>query len=692
MLELSAPAGSPEAVRAAVHSGADAVWLGFYDCNSRRNCGNLNENQMAAAAEYCRIRGVKTYVTLDTLLSDSSLELNLSLAEKAVNLGADALIIGDMGLMKVLRQIYPDLELHAGSRMGIHSLSGVIHAASLGATRAILAKELSADKIREICRRSPIEIGVYCHGPMCVSYAGLCYMSAFTSRKSCNFDYCSNPCKSSYGFGARADSFPLFLMELSLGGHLQELESFGVKSVVIEAGSRHPEYSAVVTDIFARSIKNKRKPGERDMSILYEAFNSPGFTDGYYTGSTGADMLGIPKKPQKKASSILSSVRADYMGQEAQRVPVFFYGLLQRGMPARLAAQDDKGNTAKVKGPVPDTTGSKELTSVILQTQLYKTGNTPYYCTGVKSIVDKGLYMDISEINKLRNECLQELTLLRRNAAPRKKQEFHPGLRYINREEPPDITISVLKADQLSNELAGLKPAVIYVPVDEIIKFPYKITPFWENGKTVICASLPPVIQDGEEDEILKKLHSLREIHIEDVLVNNPGHIQAVKALGLRIRGDYGLNVTNSQTLKVLKEDGLASATLSFELKLSEIRDLSKCMDTELVVYGRIPLLITENCIIKSSTGVCNCETGAQLRDKHGAVYPVLKAEGCRSIVYSPKKIYLADRQRHYKHIGLWGARLMFTTENEKECVQITERYLNMSGHEPVSRTRGLYY
>ena len=553
MLELSAPAGSPEAVRAAVHSGASAVWLGFYDCNSRRNFGSLNENQMAAAAEYCRIRGVKTYVTLDTLLRDSSLELYLSLAEKAVNMGVDALIVGDMGLMKALRQIYPDLALHAGSRMGIHSLSGVMHAASLGATRAILAKELSADKIREICRSSPIEIEVYCHGPMCISYDGLCYMSAFTSRRSCNLDYCSKPCRLSYGFGAKADSFPLYLAELSLSAHLEELESFGVKSVAIETGSKHPEHTAIITDIYARSIKNRRKPSEHDMSLLLEAFQSSGFTDGYYTGNTGADMLGIPGKPQKKLPSTLSSVRADYMGQDAQRVPVTFYGLFQRGKPARLAAQDDKGNTAKVEGPIPDIIGKKELTSVTLQTQLYKTGNTPYYCTGVKSIVDRGIYIDNSEISRLRNECLQELSLLRRAVKPRKKFEFHAGLRYLNTEERPDITISVLKADQLSNELAGLKPSAIYVPVDELIDAPYKITPFWENGKTIICASLPPIIQDGEEEAILKKLNHLREIHIEDVLVNNPGHIQAVKAMGFRVRGDYGLNVTNSQTLKVLR-------------------------------------------------------------------------------------------------------------------------------------------
>ena len=271
MLELSAPAGSPEAVRAAVHSGASAVWLGFYDCNSRRNFGSLNENQMAAAAEYCRIRGVKTYVTLDTLLRDSSLELYLSLAEKAVNMGVDALIVGDMGLMKALRQIYPDLALHAGSRMGIHSLSGVMHAASLGATRysGKGCPRIKSGNMPELTNRNE----VYCHGPMCISYDGLCYMSAFTSRRSCNLDYCSKPCRLSYGFGAKAD-LSRCTWRSSLSAHLEELESFGVKSVAIETGSKHPEHTAIITDIYARSIKNRRKPSEHDMSLLLEAFQS----------------------------------------------------------------------------------------------------------------------------------------------------------------------------------------------------------------------------------------------------------------------------------------------------------------------------------------------------------------------------------------------------------------------------------
>jgi putative protease len=394
-----------------------------------------------------------------------------------------------------------------------------------------------------------------------------------------------------------------------------------------------------------------------------------------------------------KHSTVLESVKADYMGEERQRVPVNFYGLIQRGMPAKIAVQDDRGNTIKVSGPVPGEHGDRELSSVSLQTQLYKTTGTPYYCTGVKSLVDKGLYMSTAEIGRLRNELLHELSLNRRAIPAQRKEEFHPGLKYINREKEPELTVSVLRADQLSPELAGMKPQIVYVPLEELAAAPARITSFWENGKTLICAVLPPIIHDGEEQDIYAKLKKLKDIHIEDVLVNSICHIETVKKLGFRIRGNYGLNATNSQTLKVLKESGLESATASFELRLSEIRELSKCIDTEMIVYGKGGSDVgSENCIIKSATGVCSCDSASAIRDKHGSVYPVVKTWRCRNVVYSSKKIYLADKQKDISRLGLWAVRLMFTTENARECVQVAQRYFKLASYEPASRTRGLYY
>jgi putative protease len=692
MLELSAPAGSPEAVRAAVQNGADAVILGFEAFHSSKNLGFFRENEFAAAAEYCRIRGVKTYIALDTLVTDSMLEDAVRLADISVSLGADAIIVNDMGLLKTLKTVLPDYPLHAGVKMGIHNLKGVLYAASLGATRVVLPPELSKDEILSICIRSPIDIEVYCHGPLCISYKGQCYMSAFTGHRSCNLEYCGFPCKASFGLGAKADSYPLTLKELSLGAHLLELEQCGVRSVRIEAASKRPEYVAMVTDIFSRSIKNKRTPSEHDMKLLSESFPNPGFSDGYFTKKTGAEMFGTIKYEAKKHSTVLESVKADYMGEERQRVPVNFYGLVQKGMPAKIAVQDARGNTIKVSGAIPGERGDRELSSVSLQTQLYKTNGTPYYCTGVKSMVDKGLTMSTAEISAMRNELLHELSLKRRAILPQRRDVFHPGLKYINREKEPELTVSVTSADQLSSELAGMRPQVIYVPLEELVSAPARITAFWENGKTVICAILPPVIHDGEEQEICTMLKKLKDIHVEEVLVNSIGQIEAARTLGFRVRGNYGLNVTNSQSLKTLKEAGLESATASFELKLSEIRELSKCIDTEMIIYGRIPMMVTENCVIKSALGVCGCDSNSTVRDKHGSAYPVMKSWGCRNTIYSAKKIYLADKLKDINHLGLWGVKLMFTTENARECLQVAQRYFKLAVYEPVSRTRGLYY
>ena len=158
------------------------------------------------------------------------------------------------------------------------------------------------------------------------------------------------------------------------------------------------------------------------------------------------------------------------------------------------------------------------------------------------------------------------------------------------------------------------------------------------------------------------------------------------------IHGDVGLNIFNTEALRVAKDLGLKSAALSFELRLKQIEDISKCIDTEIITYGRLPLMTTENCVIKSALGTCSCDNSPQLRDRRGLMFPVLKTFGCRSVIYNTKKIFLADKQRDYSSIGLWAERLSFTTENARECMLVTSRYMGLDTYEPQGCTSGLYY
>ncbi len=693
MLELLAPAGSPEGVVAAVQSGADAVYLGFGNFNARRNAKNFSESDFEKASEYCRIRGVKLYVTLNTLASDRELPDIARQAQTASRLGADAILVQDLGVLKAVRQAVPDMPVHASTQMSIHNLEGVKVAAAMGISRVVLARELNRREIEYICRNSPIEIEVFAHGALCMCYSGQCYMSAVIGRRSGNRGLCAQPCRLPYSVaGARKNGYPLSLKDNCLVNYLRDLESIGVKCVKLEGRMKRPEYAAVVTAVYSRAIRSGKNPTESEMKALHEAFSRDGFTDGYYTGRKNADMFGVRDEREKSPDALFAAAKRAYLKSEFQRVPVRFAAQIRADAPARLAAQDDRGNIALVDGPVPQLAFHKELTKVSLQTQLYKTGGTPFICEGVKSEIDHGITLPVSAINEMRRTALSDLIEKRSVLKPRREGEFIQGFRLLNREEPPVITVSVLSLSQLSEKLLELAPNTVYVPLEEFNARDHMLARFISNPNINVAVILPRVIHDNELPDIEKMLRAAKSAGVSDVLVGNIGHIVMCRTMDFNVRGDFGLNIYNSQTLRMFKDFGLSSATLSFEMRLEQIRHISKSIDCELIVYGRLPLMITENCIVKTSTGLCNCSNFPGITDRNGFTFPVVKSFGCRNTVLNSQKLFLADKKNDYQSIGLWGARLSFTTENASECAVITESYMGKNDYVPAGFTRGLYY
>ena len=205
MLELLSPAGSMESVEAAVQNGADAVYFGYGAFNARRNAKNFTPEQAAQAVSYCHLRGVKVHLTLNTLLTDRELPLAAQLAAQASDMGVDALIVQDLGVVRMLKQAAPDLPLHASTQMSVHSLDGVKRCADLGFQRVVLSRELSRDQIEYICARSPVEIETFAHGALCMCYSGQCYFSAVIGERSGNRGLCAQPCRLNYGWGNQAD-------------------------------------------------------------------------------------------------------------------------------------------------------------------------------------------------------------------------------------------------------------------------------------------------------------------------------------------------------------------------------------------------------------------------------------------------------------------------------------------------------
>lgn len=691
MIELLSPAGSPEGIIAAVQNGADAVYLGLNGFNARRGATNFSEEEFAKAVRYCHIRGTKVYVTMNTVVGDRELSDAAGFARMASDYGADGIIIQDMGLIRVIRDAVPDIPLHASTQMSVHNLAGVQVCAEMGLTRAVLARELSYEQIKFIAEHATIETEVFVHGALCFCHSGQCYMSSLIGRRSGNRGMCAQPCRMQYSMGGRMDDYPLSLKDNCLITELQKLEDAGVTCAKIEGRMKRPEYAAVVTNIYSKIIKEHRQPTVAEMEQLELAFSRQGFTQGYFNGEKGQDMFGVRKDPGKEQEKFFKAVNKQYIDGEVQRVPVDFFVLIKEGKPIQAGIKDKDGHSAEVTGTVPQKAVRRGVTREQVQDQFYKTGGTPYYAENIFCEMDEGLHLSASELNDLRRRLISELTSQRAEAPKRRVCKFPAVPNDIPVEHDPVTIYQVLTADQLTQELADLEPEYIYIPMEVLHNKPGCQDIFVENGSIPVVV-LPRIINDNQVPEVMEMLRGIYAQGVREALVGNIGHVMLARKAGFTVRGDFGLNLFNSYTADVLHDVGMESVTASFEMRMAQIRDLKKPVNTEMIVYGRMPAMVSEQCIIKNSSGRCSCQTPAQLSDRMGSVFPVVHEYGCRNVIYNAHKLFLADKKNDYLKAGLWGIRLMFTTESPHECVEIAKSYLGTSEYRPNGLTRGLYY
>ena len=690
-MELLSPAGSREAVTAAVQSGAGAVYLGFGDYNARRGAQNFTRESLAEAVAYCHVRGVKVYLTLNTLLSDGELPGAVEEARFASEVGADAVLVQDLGVLEAVRRAVPDLPLHASTQMSLMNLDGVKRAADLGCTRAVLARELSRDQIGYICAHSPIEIEVFGHGAQCMCYSGQCFFSSVIGTRSGNRGLCAQPCRLNYGWGDRADRPLLSLKDMSLAKHLRELEELGVACLKIEGRMKRPEYVAVVTSIYARALREGREPTSEELEQLRAAFSRQGFTDGYFRDDTGRHMFGT-RQEEREPKELFAAARADY-GREHPLVALTGALTLREGEPMALTLSDG-ARQVTARGEAPQRAKMRPTTPEEARERIQKTGGTPYAVTALEVEAGEGLMAPAAQLNALRREALEELTALRAQPPARRSLPFAPenGDQGSNAGAPV-YTVALHDASQLTDALLARRPAVVYLPLEEALKVRDRFGDMAGQGvePSVI---LPRVLWDREVPEVERALAELKRSGARSLLVGNLGGISLAERVGLPARGDFGLEVYNSQCAGAYREMGLQSATLSFEQRLSRVRDQKKPLPSELIVYGRLPLMITENCIYKARDGKCRrgCEARQGILDRKKARFPVLRAWGCRNEIFNGVPLWLADRRQELERCGLWALRLNFVLEKPEDCVRIFDAYRTGNGIASEEYTRGLYY
>lgn len=659
--ELLAPAGTPEALRAAVAAGADAVYFGVGAFNARMNAKNFSSDDLSAALSLCHAHGVAAHVTLNTQIYDKELTDALRTAEMLYRAGVDALIVADLGLATLIHKYFPDLELHASTQASGHSLRDAEYFASLGYSRIVVARETSKENIRAIVERSPITVEMFVHGANCVSVSGQCLMSSLIGGRSGNRGECAQPCRLKYN-----GSYPLSPKDLCLAEHMDEICRLGVGSLKIEGRMKSPDYVYRVTSVYRRLLDERRGASPREMAELASAFSRSGFTDGFFAGRGKEDpnkMIGIrtdADKNETKASetAVPSPKAVDIESLTAS----FLFG--ERSKLTLTTAH----KTVTVTGDEPQIAKTKPMTREYAESQLKKLGGTPFTAENarVNITVGDGVMLPASALNELRRRGVSVLTEKEIGSGAMPDGDALPPLDPAPKSSSPLLTAEFLSPHVIT-EAARSYFDIIYLPLEKF------------DGTLAKGVVMPPVIYDGEEENVRSRLCRAKEAGATHVMIANAGQTSLLEGLSLTVVGGYRANVNNSYSASLLAESGAELVTVSPELSLPAVRDISRAARSAVTVYGRIPLMTTERCIVRAVSGdrcVCKKES-TRLTDRMGAEFPVRAIEGCRSVIYNSVPVYMADRKDKLRAVGAHAWHFMFTTETAKEVDGVIRAYKN---------------
>lgn len=692
-LELMSPAGSLESIYAAARAGADAIYFGGGDFNARRNAKNLSNEELLSAIKYLNERKIRSYITINTLLTDRELTELVPFVRLLARGGVSAVIVQDLGVAKMVHESFPELAMHASTQLTVCDLAGAVALKKLGFSRVVLARELPLSEIEFISKNCGIETEIFCHGALCMSYSGQCYLSSAIGGRSGNRGLCAQPCRMQYNFFGEAPTAHLSLKDMCLASQLDTIAAAGVACIKIEGRMKRPEYTALVTSIYKKAILEKRAPTRAEMEKLTLMFSRGGFTDGYFTDKCGAHMFGTKtEENERDLKALYKEINDTICAHDPLGTAVDMHFTATSGQPICLTCKEHDGTEVSSVGEVPEKSMFKETTTDDIEQNLRKTGGTPFYAENVKCSLARGLRIPASAVNAMRRECLDKLCSIRTDCGTTLEHKWNAGYDRTNEKRDVKYIYSFLSTEQITDDVLKYNPAYIYLPLREIDKKRDFVSGLCKKGHKV-AAVLDRVIFDREWEQFVLMLKSAKELGVNAVVCSNIGHAELLSSIGFELHGDFGLNIFNSQAMKQYKAMGITCQTLSFELNFAQIRDISKCCDSQIIVYGRLPLMITENCIIKKrGTGGCSCQSsGNALYDKTGRSFPLVASNSCRNTLYNSDKLFLADKRDEYVRLGLSYARLNFTIENWHECVSIAAAYEKDSQYVPERITRGLY-
>lgn len=680
-MELLAPAGGYEAVLAAVANGASAVYLGQQKFNARQNAENFDRETLRQAVDYCHIRGVKVYQTLNTVVYDEELDDLQDTLRTACELGIDALIVQDFGVLRLAQQACPQMRLHGSTQMSVHTPKGAELLRSMGLKRVVLARELSLAEIQAITEQVDIEVEVFAHGALCMSVSGQCYMSAMIGGRSGNRGSCAGTCRLPFSATGKPN-YDLSLKDLCSAAQVHQLEAIGVTSLKIEGRMKRPEYVAAATQAYTARLHDETP----DLERLRAVFSRSGFTDGYLTGKRNADMFGIREKEDVVAATdqIFAELQGTYR-KERPTIPVSMHLTLRLNEPSALTISDEDGHAVTVSGEPAQQALNKPTTQEFAQESLAKLGGTPYYLTTFTSDLAENGMLPKSKLNALRREAVEALSIQR---AQRPAIVFEPIVLPVrNRRQPhrPTLRARFAAFEQIPfSRISELE--YLYLPVDEILRHQEELKPLREK---IIVE--PDRALFGTENRLLEQLDQLQQAGFAQLAVSNPAHLQIARERRLRPFGTSFLNITNSLSAEQYAALGLTDTILSAELTVGRLHAVAPQppMTLGVLAYGYLPLMLVRNCPVQRHRSCVECGGHSTLTDRLGNRFRVVCREHRYSEVLNCKVLNLSDKQRDFQQMDFLT--LYFTVETQAECERVLDAYEQERKAEG-NFTRGLYY
>lgn len=635
--EILAPAGNTDMLHAAVLAGADAVYLGLLQFNARRSAGNFSPEALAGAVRLCHARGVRVYVTLNTVLRPGEVAGAAEAVAAAADAGADALIVQDLAVAALAKRIAPALALHGSTQMSVHSPDGARMLASLGFSRVILARELTLGEIERITRSCAIETECFIHGALCMSVSGQCYMSAFLGGRSGNRGACAGPCRLPFDAAARrtASACHLSLKDLSALADLPALAAAGVSSFKIEGRLRSPEYAAAAVDAARRA----RAGQPYDEQLLRDVFSRSGFTNAYLHGTRGAEMFGVRTEADAAAARAAAPKLHALYRRETPRVGVSLsLALTQEG--GVLCAADADGHTVSVRDPSPLAPGEKSEAQAAqsYRRMLEKTGGTPFYAVQTQ-VAGASWYMPAAAVQSLRRSALERLLSARAETPGRRTGEVGAALAALanaGTAAPPPGWAAHFEhvAAAPLDALAGA--AAVSFPLAE-----WRAVPAALRAKTWLFA--PRAVFGAAEDGVRRDAEACAGAGFAGFAAQNLAQFETLR--GLPLVGAFGLNVTNPVAARALAARGARALTLSPELPLADLAETARAVPSLALAYGHMPLMLTRACPLHNVHGCAGCPGEGTLLDRRGMRFPVrcTGPAGART-VYNPVPLYWGDR------------------------------------------------